>query len=831
MSGRSISSMTRAMLGAALAVALAVAALVGPAAAQSGHGPDAPPGRGAGGPPAGQGPLVYDAEIRRTEFGIPHIKARDYESLGFGAGYAYAEDNLCVLARRIVDVNAHRSRYFGETTANVRSDFFHQRLIDAGAVEAMLEGAGGLPGPSAEVRAATRGYAAGYSRYLRDTGVDRLPDPTCRGAAWVREIDELDLWRHLHVSLIRAGQAAFQTPIVTAAPPGGFGAAALSTPEVDPESALATIEAADDGPPGSNAYALGSDATQGGGGMVLGNPHFPWQGHDRFYRMHLTIPGELDVTGASLHGNAVVHIGHNEHVAWTHTVSTAQRFTLYRLTLLPGSPTTYLYDGAPREMTEREVTIQVPGPGGELEERSHTFYETHYGPVVQMAGLPWTSTVAFALRDVNVDNGRAADAWLAMNKAGSVAELRAALDRHQGIPWVNTIAADADGVAFYGDHSVVPHVTPAMMADCGWPALDGSRSDCEWGSDEDAAVPGIFGPGNLPVLERSDYATNMNNSYWLSNADAPLEGFAPIIGSERSNIGLRARLGLKMVQQRLDGTDGLEGTGFTLDRLQEVMFNNRNLGAELVRDDLVDHCRANPAVQVGATIVALSEACDVLAAWDLRVERDSRGAHLFREFANFGGIRFAVGFDANDPVNTPHTLDTADPRVLNALGQAVQRLTTAGLPLDARLGDVQYVVREGERIEIHGGPGGEGIFNVITAPFQGALGYPEVIHGASFVMTAELTPDGPRSAAILTYSQSQNPASPHHADQTRLYSEKRWVDMKFDEAAILADPELVTYTVTESMEDCKRGGWRDFQQPVFANQGECVRYFATRGGG
>lgn len=781
-------------------------------------------------------PLVYDAEIRRTEFGIPHIKANDYESLGFGAGYAFAEDNLCVLARRIVEVNAEQSRYFGAAAANLQSDFLNQRLIDSGVVEGLLAGGPDHPAPSAAVQALIRGYAAGYSRYLRDTGVDELPDPTCRGAEWVREIDETDLWRHLVGVLLQAGTTAsgLAPAIFAATPPGGAGASAQSVPDqAETENAVEElVRELADAAAASNAYGLGRDATVDGTGMVLGNPHFPWHGHLRFYRMHLTLPGELDITGATLYGFPVVMIGHNEQLAWSHTVSTAQRFTIYQLTLDPGDPTTYIYDGEPREMTAREVTIEVPGANGELEERVHTFYETHFGPVIQTPALPWLPTVAFALRDANIDNGRGPDTFLEMGMAGSVADLRAALDRNQGLPWVNTIAADADGTAYYGDHSVVPHVTPAKMVSCGFPVMDGSRSECEWGSDPDAAIPGIFGPSSLPQLTRSDYTTNMNNSYWLSNPEQPLEGFSPIIGSARSNIGLRPRLGLHMVQQRLTGTDGLDGTGFTLDRLQSVMFNNRNYGAELVRDDLVAHCQANPTVLVDGTEVELTEACAVLADWDLRVERDSRGAHLFREFVAAGGLRFAVPFSVADPLNTPNTLNTTDPQVLLALGRAVQRLAGANIPLDARWGDVQFVVRAGERIEIHGGASGEGVFNAITSvSLTPGLGYPEVLSGTSFVMTAELTPDGPRSQALVTYSQSTNPASPHFADQTRLYSDKVWVDMKFDEAAILADPHLRTYSVRESMADCLRGGWRDFQRPKFANQGECVRYFATAGSG
>ena len=41
-------------------------------------------------PPA-EPALTYDAEIVWTEYGIPHITAQDWGSLGYGTGYAYAQ--------------------------------------------------------------------------------------------------------------------------------------------------------------------------------------------------------------------------------------------------------------------------------------------------------------------------------------------------------------------------------------------------------------------------------------------------------------------------------------------------------------------------------------------------------------------------------------------------------------------------------------------------------------------------------------------------------------------------------------------------------------------
>ena len=52
-------------------------------------------------------------QIRRTEFGTPHIVARNYRSLGYGYGFAFAQDNLCTIAEDYVTVDGERSRWFG----------------------------------------------------------------------------------------------------------------------------------------------------------------------------------------------------------------------------------------------------------------------------------------------------------------------------------------------------------------------------------------------------------------------------------------------------------------------------------------------------------------------------------------------------------------------------------------------------------------------------------------------------------------------------------------------------------------------------------------------
>jgi acyl-homoserine-lactone acylase len=164
----------------------------------------------------------------------------------------------------------------------------------------------------------------------------------------------------------------------------------------------------------------------------------------------------------------------------------------------------------------------------------------------------------------------------------------------------------------------------------------------------------------------------------------------------------------------------------------------------------------------------------------MKVNLESRGAHVFHLFAEAGGLKFDNEFDAEKPLLWPRRLDTGHSLVSEALAKAIARLDDWQLPADARWGDVQSETRGTERIPIHGGSGTEGVFNVIQADSpQPALGWTSIRTGASFVMAVEFTDRGPRSSGLLTYSQSTNVESAHHSDQTRAYSQKVWDDLLF----------------------------------------------------
>ena len=123
----------------------------------------------------------------------------------------------------------------------------------------------------------------------------------------------------------------------------------------------------------------------------------------------------------------MVNIGFNKDVAWSHTVSTARRFTPYELKLGPATRRATSSTAAPSRCAA------APSPGARrrrLHER-HTFYETRWGPVFDYppAAADLDAEHAYALADVNADNFRLTNQWAEYDIAQSVDGLAGASAR------------------------------------------------------------------------------------------------------------------------------------------------------------------------------------------------------------------------------------------------------------------------------------------------------------------------------------------------------------------------------------------------------------------
>jgi len=826
--------------------ALALALAAGPAILLAGCGGDDD-----GGTPA----PAFSAEIRRTAMGVPHIKAATWSGAGYGYGYAQAQDDLCTIANSMLTFRGERARHFGADAVvpfqgtigqpkNLDSDFYHRHVLNDEVMQRFIAA------QPDKLKQLVAGFAAGYNRYVREikAGAEPAAHAACRNEAWLVPVSDADVFRRLYAAHFAAGYSNFVAQIANATPPAAAAPAGITVASRPARAPRATLAIATDRLPrfqvgghdgvGSNMIGFGTAATGDASPLLFGNPHWYWRGPDRFYQAQLTIPGELNVAGASFLAAPVVLIGYNDNVAWSHTVSAARRYGLFQLSLVPGDPTSYQRDGAAVKMTARAITVQVRQGDGSVAPVTRTLYESQYGPLVNLGALNpalgWNTNTVFAIRDVNGENFRVFRVWLRWAQARALEEFQAIQREESAIPWVNTVAvARGAGQAWYADIGAVPNVSASQLASCATPltnalsaalprtpVLDGSKGSCDWLSDPDSKQPGALGPARMPSLLRDDYVLNSNDSYWLANTSAPLTGFPDILGpAGTASVSFRTRLAHLLAQGRLAGTDGLAGNKATSETVRTMVLNSRTLTSELFRDQAVAMFCAPPAAISVTGDPATGEsfspahnvdptaACAALQAWDGKALIASRGAHLWDEFWTRASripeaSLFAVPFSSADPLHTPRDLNNAVKTTLQqAFGAAILRVQASGFALDATRGETLFATRGGERIPLFGGCGQpQGYYTVACALSrldQGGYELNTATSANSYMQVVRFPADGVEAYTFLTFSLSDDPASAHHGDYTRAYSAGQWLRVPFSEADIAKDPSFATTTISE----------------------------------
>ena len=617
-------------------------------------------------------PPELSATIRTTSYGVPHIVADNFKSAGFGYGYVFAQQNICLYAEELVTLRGERAQYFGATggylgqlgtvSGNVDSDFFYKLLMTKAQADRIKAES------SQAARDIVVGFAAGYNRYLSDTGVANLP-AECKGAEWVKPMSEDEAYLRLTQAAIAGSSLNFINSIGAAQPPKATVASfkarpakVPSTKQLAESTMVAALKNLQEHTIGSNGYGLGREVTQSGKGIVLGNPHFPWWGALRLHQIHLTVPSEkYDVMGATLLGVPLPLIGFNSTLGWTHTFSTDNRFTLRYLALDPSNPTRYLKDGVSKPMTAVPLSIQAKGADGKLTTLSRTLYTTEFGPMLMDKDFTWSSSAAYAIQDANYANYKLIDQVILNGKATTVDGLLQAAATYTAMPWVNTMAADKNGDAMYFNYSVAAKVADAQLAACvpgpfqgllasnGLVVMTGTTAACDWS--------GSIGAAQRPSIKRSDYIVNANDSHWWSARDAFLTGYPKIIATgpaaEGTVQGERTRTGHAIVRDRLSGADGLAGNRFTVANLQQVYQKGRFFKADKWLPGFTAECLASPTASAAA-----KDACTVLKDWDKTHAPLSVGAVLFFEFyAALNQLSdpswWSVPFNPADPQETP----------------------------------------------------------------------------------------------------------------------------------------------------------------------------------
>ncbi|MDA3030752.1 MAG: penicillin acylase family protein [Actinomycetota bacterium] len=800
-------------------------------------------------------PPRLQVTIRRTTDGVPHIIGNDLESVAYGQGFVSAQDHGCTLVDQILKVYGVRSENLGpgDNGRNTESDFAW-RAIDIASIAT-----DDYNDASSDVVTQFEAFAEGWNALLADRGDDGLTG-WCNGAAWVRPVQPVEVYVYARSLALNASSSRFTDFIPSAQPPVTakvVGFAPTDPPEDadDPTPDFSVLEPVD---VGSNGWAVGKERTGSGtGGLLVANPHFPWEGELRFAEVHLTVPGEIDIYGAQLLGLPGIAIGFTDGVAWTHTVSAGKRMTAYLLTLDPESPTSYLVDGESRPMTSTDYIISILRADGSIDNETRTLWRSEYGPIIDFPGLGWTDSSVLSFRDANINNNEFIEQQQDMIGVQSLDDLQAAYEEHQGGTFVNTIATGADGRVWYADTAATPNLSAEgeqLFVDKlstdpitqiaygnGVVLLDGADSRLAWETVPGARDNGLVPFSELPMVERNDYVFNANDSFWVSSDEFTTTGaFSILHGEQNTPLSMRTRQNAAVLSSdnrlRLAGDDG----NFSGLELRDAVFDNRSQTALLLRSNAVDRCVADPLIEVvnifdddetvalPAELVDISAACNVLSVWDGRYDLTSSGPLLWREamrrFTDADrtttGVLFGDEFDPARPTLTPGVPATPaaignDDPLLQAIARAVQTLTKAGFAVDASLGAAQFTERSGIRIPLHGGDFSDGVTNVVqwsdgynsssepslargeaVAPNSALRGKGAPVNfGSSFLLVVDYSGDNLQAWAITSYGQTGDRTSPLFEQQTNRFSEKNWRDVAFTAKQIAADPNLTERTI------------------------------------
>lgn len=662
--------------------------------------------------------LAQKALIRRDTYGIPHLLAETEEAAAFAQGYATAEDHFMEMARLFLRARGEQAAVFGAKYLN--EDIVIHKL---GIWETAQEHFKDLP-PLMQM--ILDGYAGGYNLYLAGQREQkRAPD-------WAAPISGVDVLAHCRAVLLLDFSLDLSPWRMAADRVPGFG---------------------------SNMWVIGQGRSQSGHGILLANPHLRWGGSHTFHEVQLTVPGKINISGATLIGFPVVTIGFNDYLGWSHTVNEHHSEAVYELKLNANNHHEYYYEGHLLALQEKPFTVRVKNADG-LESKSEIALWSHFGPIIRISG-----DRAYAYRSANLNDINFLTQYNQMAKAKSWAAFRSALDM-QELTMFNLGYADRQGNIFYLYNGRIP-VRPAGYD---WKRpLPGDDSMAEWYTIHPiSALPQLFNPA-------SGYLQNCNDAPWYATTGAAIDRTKYPDYEGDKDLGLRGQTSIQMLEA---------ARRITLEDVKRDKYNESLLLAIRLKPELLALAK-----QRNGENADLAEAIAVLQQWDNRAAAESRGAMLFvqwwEDYKRKTTSPFKTAWNEDKPFDTPCGIGNAEAAVA-ALLSASATLKATYSRLDIAWGEV-HRLRRGNLDLAAGGMSGMGSFRAIVyrqdqdKKWVGAA-------GDSYVLAVELAAP-PVAYSVMAYSESSNPLSKHYNDQLELFAQHRYKRVWVSEADIKANLE------------------------------------------
>ena len=665
----------------------------------------------------------YDAEIIRDVYGVPHIYGRTDADATFGMAYAHAEDDFLTIQESIAATRGLLARYKGSD--GVPTDYIVALFDVWDTVDAKYESE-----VSAEVKAIADAYVAGLNLYAAEN-----PDQIMPGLAPFTNKDVI------------AG-SLFKTPFFYGLDSillELFSDDRMAEIALDPGNGETAWMVSDRRAPprGSNAFAVAPSRSGDGTTRLVINSHQPMEGPVAWWEAHMVSEEGLDIQGGLFPGSPMVLHGFNRDLGWANTVSKPDLRDVYRLVINPQNENQYRLDGKWEdfEVKTAEIRIGIFGPFAYTAERD--VLRSKHGPVIQ------SEKGSFAVRYAGMGEMRQSEQRLKLNKATNWEEFNAAMSMN-ALPSINYIYADKEGTIAFIHNGQYPN----RIEGWDWTKdLPGDRSDLIW--------DGYRPYDDVPILlnPESGFIFNANNQPYDAT-DGPdnlqPDDFPVSMGlqTDQTNRSLR-------IMELTDGIAKIDRNALLAIKF-DTGYAEQSDAAKIVATVLNHDWSAEPE---------MAAAAKHLAAWDRQMGINNRHAAL-------GGLTVVQEITAKfTKIPAPEPLD--------AFREAVAYLNTHYGRIDPEWGEVNRLVRGDLSLPVSGAS------DTLRAIYPAEIrddGRLHAIAGDTWIAMVEWDRTGNQSASVVHQygNATLDQASPHYADQAKLFVAEMWRAALFDRPQIEA---------------------------------------------
>jgi acyl-homoserine-lactone acylase len=439
-------------------------------------------------PDAAADSLIHQVEIRRTTYGVPHIRAENLAALGFAEAYVQSEDYGSRVAFSLLRARGEMGRWFGRDSM---AEDFTGRLARARAAEVYGQLDEGT-------RRIYEGFAAGVNRYI-ELHPEEFP------AGFAPHFNRYDvLAKDVEIPSLTQGNRLL--------------ARLDSSTRTNPDD-------------GSNAWAFAPSRTTSGKAVLLRNPHLTWTAG--YYEAHITVPGVLDFYGdLRIGGPFAVIGGFNRDLGWSTTNNDPILSQIYALEGDSTRPDRYWLDGDWKQFQKQVVSVEYKTESGYATD-SRQLLRTTLGPVIGRRG-----NTVYVLRAANDGEFRGGEQFLRMMRAHSLAEWKDAMRMRARINSSFTYADRAGNIYYLWNASlpVLPHPSGGDSI-----AIPVRRTSDAWSAYVSFdSLPQLLNP-------TGGYVHNENDAPYFTNMRAPLDFTKVPSYFPPPRLGLRSQLAIDLI--------------------------------------------------------------------------------------------------------------------------------------------------------------------------------------------------------------------------------------------------------------------------------------------